>query len=197
MEELCAERRPADRGDGVTRDPIAEYLADLDRRLRGRPNRDRLMAEAEDHLRESEAALRASGIDAEEAARTAIARLGPAGPVAAAGGGRTGVAAVLAAGAVVAGALNLAGVGALANVPEAFGAAGAGLLLAAALATPAVADTVAGTLAAHLPTADDLAPTRAEVAAIEERIAAIDAEQKAREEDRWAEYAANAFGGRR
>lgn len=45
----------------------------------------------------------------------------------------------LAAGAAAVAALNLAGVGALANVPEAVAAAGAGLLLAAYLATPAVA----------------------------------------------------------
>jgi hypothetical protein len=48
----------------------------------------------------------------------------------------------LAAAVVVVGVLNLAGVGALANVPEALGAAAAGLLLAAALATPAVAIAV-------------------------------------------------------
>jgi hypothetical protein len=50
--------------------------------------------------------------------------------------------AMLAAAVVVAGVLNLAGVGALANVPEAIGASAAGLLLAAALATPAVAIAV-------------------------------------------------------
>jgi hypothetical protein len=44
--------------------------------------------------------------------------------------------------AVVVAVLNLAGVGALANVPEALAAAAAGLLLAAALATPAVAIAV-------------------------------------------------------
>jgi hypothetical protein len=86
----------------MTREPIAEYLADLDRRLRGRPNHDRLLAEAEDHLRESHAALLAAGLDPEEAARTAVARLGPAGGVAAAGGSRTGVAAVVVTGAVIA-----------------------------------------------------------------------------------------------
>ncbi|MEA2180622.1 MAG: hypothetical protein QOG77_3919 [Solirubrobacteraceae bacterium] len=46
---------------------------------------------------------------------------------------------VLAAAAAVVAVLNLAGVGALANVPEALAASAAGLLLAAALATPAVA----------------------------------------------------------
>jgi hypothetical protein len=51
------------------------------------------------------------------------------------------LAALAAAGAAVA-ALNLAGVGALANVPEALFAAAVGLLLAAALATPAVAIAV-------------------------------------------------------
>jgi hypothetical protein len=50
--------------------------------------------------------------------------------------------AMLAAAVVVVGVLNLAGVGALANAPEALGAAAAGLLLAAALATPAVAIAV-------------------------------------------------------
>jgi hypothetical protein len=47
--------------------------------------------------------------------------------------------AVLAGAAVAVAALNLAGVGALANVPEALLASAAGLLLAGALATPAVA----------------------------------------------------------
>jgi hypothetical protein len=89
-------------------DPVADYLADLDRRLRGRPNRDRLLAEAEDHLRESEAELRASGLAPDEAARTAVARLGPAGGVAAAGGGRAGVAAVVLTGAVTAAGLMAA-----------------------------------------------------------------------------------------
>jgi hypothetical protein len=46
---------------------------------------------------------------------------------------------VLLGAAVVTGILNLAGVGALANVPEALAASAAGLLLASALATPAVA----------------------------------------------------------
>jgi hypothetical protein len=50
--------------------------------------------------------------------------------------------AVLCAGAAVVAVLNLAGVGALANVPEALTAAAAGLLLAAALATPTVAVAV-------------------------------------------------------
>jgi hypothetical protein len=49
---------------------------------------------------------------------------------------------VLVAAAVVVAVLNLAGVGALANVPEALAASAAGLLLAAALATPAVAIAV-------------------------------------------------------
>jgi hypothetical protein len=49
---------------------------------------------------------------------------------------------VLAAAVPVVAALNLAGVGALANAPEALGAAAVGLLLAAALATPAVAIAV-------------------------------------------------------
>jgi hypothetical protein len=49
---------------------------------------------------------------------------------------------VLAGAVLVTAILNLAGVGALANVPEALAAAAAGLLLAAALATPAVAIAV-------------------------------------------------------
>ena len=49
------------------------------------------------------------------------------------------LASVLLGAAVVTGLLNLAGVGALANVPEALAASAAGLLLASALATPAVA----------------------------------------------------------
>jgi len=105
VEELRAQRRPDDRGPGVTRDPIAEYLADLDRRLRGRPNRERLLAEAEDHLRESEAALRASGLGAHDAARAAVARLGSVRDVARAGGGRSAAGIVLAIGA--AGAVGL------------------------------------------------------------------------------------------
>lgn len=92
----------------MTGDPIRDYLSALDTKLRGRPNRDRLLAEAEDHLRESEAALRASGLDAGEAARAAVANLGPARDVAAAGGGRVAVAGVLGAGAVVSVGLMIA-----------------------------------------------------------------------------------------
>jgi hypothetical protein len=55
---------------------------------------------------------------------------------------RTVQIAVLGCGAVAVAVLNLAGVGALANVPEALFAAAVGLLLAAALATPAVAIAV-------------------------------------------------------
>jgi hypothetical protein len=92
----------------VSDEPIARYLAELDRRLRGRPNRRRLVEEAADHLRESQAALRATGMGEDEAAREAVRRLGPAGEVAAAGGGRTAAALVLVLGVVAAVALVVA-----------------------------------------------------------------------------------------
>lgn len=81
-------------------DPIAQYLAELDEMLRGRPNRRRLVEEAEDHLRESQAALRAGGMSDDDAAREAVARLGPPAGVAPAAGGRAAAAVVLAVGAV-------------------------------------------------------------------------------------------------
>ena len=76
-------------------DPIARYLADLDRSLRGRPNRQRLVEEAEDHLRESEADLRARGLTQQQAGREAVRRLGSADSLAHAGGGRIATAVVL------------------------------------------------------------------------------------------------------
>lgn len=76
-------------------DPIARYLAHLDRSLRGRPNRQRLVEEAEDHLRESEADLRTRGLTQQQAGREAVRRLGSADSLAHAGGGRIATAVVL------------------------------------------------------------------------------------------------------
>ena len=82
-------------------DPIARYLADLDRSLRGRPNRERLVGEAEDHLRESEAELRAGGLTQQQAGREAVRRLGPSDSLARAGGGRIATAVVVVLGGAV------------------------------------------------------------------------------------------------
>jgi hypothetical protein len=82
----------------VKDDPIEEYLATLERGLRGRPNRDRLLAEAEDHLRESAEHLERSGMPRDAAAREAVARMGEAEPLRRAAGGRVAAVAVLALG---------------------------------------------------------------------------------------------------
>jgi hypothetical protein len=62
----------------VNDDPIGAYLARLRRSLRGRPNRARVLAETEDHLRESTEALVRRGMPADVAAREAVNRMGGA-----------------------------------------------------------------------------------------------------------------------
>jgi hypothetical protein len=79
----------------VSDDPIDAYLATLDRSLRGRPNRGRVLAETEDHLRESADALERSGMPAAAAAREAVSRMGDAEPLRRAAGGRVAAGAVL------------------------------------------------------------------------------------------------------
>jgi hypothetical protein len=79
----------------VSDDPIDAYLATLDRSLRGRPNRGRVLAETEDHLRESAEHLEQSGMPAPAAAREAVSRMGDAGPLGRAAGGRVAAGAVL------------------------------------------------------------------------------------------------------
>ena len=76
-------------------DPIDAYLATLERSLRGRPNRDRVLAETEDHLRESAAHLERTGLSPDAAARQAVGRMGAAEPLGRAAGGRVAAAAVL------------------------------------------------------------------------------------------------------
>jgi hypothetical protein len=79
----------------VSDDPITAYLCDLDRSLRGRPNRDRLLAETEDHLRESADHLRRTGMAPSAAAREAVNRMGEAEPLGRAAGGRVAAVVVL------------------------------------------------------------------------------------------------------
>jgi hypothetical protein len=79
----------------VTDDPIATYLATLERSLRGRPNRGRVLAETEDHLRESAEHLEESGMPAATAAHEAVSRMGDAAPLGRAAGGRVAAGAVL------------------------------------------------------------------------------------------------------
>jgi hypothetical protein len=61
---------------GVTRDLIADYLRELGTRLRT-PDADLVLAEAEDHLRESVAAGLAIGMTEREAQEAAISAFGP------------------------------------------------------------------------------------------------------------------------
>jgi hypothetical protein len=82
----------------VSDDPIDAYLATLERGLRGRPNRDRVLAETEDHLRESVEHLERTGLSPDAAARQAVGRMGAAEPLGQAAGGRVAAAAVLALG---------------------------------------------------------------------------------------------------
>jgi hypothetical protein len=79
----------------VSDDPIDAYLAILERSLRGRPNRDRVLAETEDHLRESAGHLERTGLSPDAAARQAVGRMGAAEPLGRAAGGRVAAAAVL------------------------------------------------------------------------------------------------------
>lgn len=79
----------------MTDDPIDAYLATLERSLRGRPNRDRVLAETEDHLRESAEHLERTGLSPDDAARQAVGRMGAAEPLGRAAGGRAAAAAVL------------------------------------------------------------------------------------------------------
>jgi hypothetical protein len=74
-----AERRP--RRPGVS--AIARYLKQLDRELRiRRAPRERLLSEADDHLRASAEEIAASGVDAQAAEHEAVARFGAAALVA-------------------------------------------------------------------------------------------------------------------
>jgi hypothetical protein len=62
----------------MTGDPVGEYLAALRAELRTSPGRvDEIVAEAEDHLRESAAAREAGGVSAMAAQRAAVAAFGP------------------------------------------------------------------------------------------------------------------------
>ena len=79
----------------MTDDPIGDYLARLRRSLRGRPNRDRMLAETEDHLRESAAHLEDQGLTPASAAQEAVRRMGDAGELGRAAGGRVAAIAVL------------------------------------------------------------------------------------------------------
>jgi hypothetical protein len=79
----------------VSDDPIDAYLATLERSLRGRPNRGRVLAETEDHLRESADALERSGMPAAAAACEAVSRMGDGEPLGRAAGGRVAAGAVL------------------------------------------------------------------------------------------------------
>jgi hypothetical protein len=79
----------------VTDDPIAAYLETLGRSLRGRPNRDRVLAETEDHLRSSAESLEEQGLAPDAAAREAVRRMGSAEDVGRAAGGRVAAIIVL------------------------------------------------------------------------------------------------------
>jgi hypothetical protein len=62
----------------MTGDPVEEYLAALRAQLRTpRGRTDEIVAEAEDHLRESAAAREATGLSAMAAQRAAVAAFGP------------------------------------------------------------------------------------------------------------------------
>jgi hypothetical protein len=68
----------------TTSQPIDVFLDDLYRRLRGNPRTARrLLAEAEAHLRDSAAALQATGMDAASAEREAVDRFGTPAEIAA------------------------------------------------------------------------------------------------------------------
>jgi peptidoglycan/LPS O-acetylase OafA/YrhL len=89
----------------VSDDPIGAYLATLERRVRGRPDGDRVLAETEDHLRDSAEHLERQGLSPDAAAREAVRRMGAAEPLGKAAGGRVAAAAVLALGLI--GAIGL------------------------------------------------------------------------------------------
>ena len=95
MGAVCTQRRTHPGGGHVSDDPIEAYLATLDRSLRGRPNRDRVLAETEDHLRESADHLQRSGMAPNAAAREAVNRIGAAEPLGRAAGGRVAAGSVL------------------------------------------------------------------------------------------------------
>ena len=81
----------------MTGDPIEDYLDELYTRLRTSPRRARrVLAEAEDHLREFAAAGLAAGLSEQEAAKAAISGFGSAGAVARAHRRRLPAVAVLA-----------------------------------------------------------------------------------------------------
>jgi hypothetical protein len=70
------------------------------------------------------------------------------------------------------------------------------MVTAAVLATPAIADVIADTLAGHLPSEADLKPKRDELARIDERMDAIDAELAELKAQADAAYLENAFRSR-
>ncbi len=94
----------------MSADPIGDYLTRLDHSLRRRPNRARLMEEAEDHLRESEASLIRRGRTPEQAALEAVDRMGPIESISRAGGGKVATAVVVITGSALAILLLASGV---------------------------------------------------------------------------------------
>lgn len=70
------------------------------------------------------------------------------------------------------------------------------LVVAFVLASPDFSKGMVRALGEHLPTEADLAPRRAELARIEERMQAIQSEQAARHEEVQAAYLASAFKNR-
>lgn len=86
---------------GVTPDPVSRYLSELRASLRG-PDADRILAEAEDHLREAIAAGQAAGRTEAEAQEAAISAFGSVRAVARAHQTRRSKAAAIAADVVMA-----------------------------------------------------------------------------------------------
>jgi hypothetical protein len=80
----------------MTPDPVYRYLSELRASLRG-PDADRILAEAEDHLREGIAAGQAAGRTETEAQEAAISAFGPVRAVARAHQTRRGKAVAIAA----------------------------------------------------------------------------------------------------
>jgi hypothetical protein len=70
------------------------------------------------------------------------------------------------------------------------------MVTAYVLTSPEFSQAMVQVLGDHLPSEADLAPQRAEMADIEQRIATINAVQDARREDRDREYLDNAFASR-
>jgi hypothetical protein len=126
-------------------DPVESYLDDLARRLRiGRVAARRLLAEAEEHLRQSVEEEVAAGVDSELAQRRAVARFGTAREVAAA-----------------ANEGPLGRLGALAASVAHIGAVGSLAVLAGAVAARLVAAVTSATAVFGLPPGHVPAPSRA------------------------------------